>query len=63
MRSTHFYALGVVLVVGLGAKWLLFPSHNALALTTGSMNVLEMHHADMPEQEAHDMSFVFSNEK
>jgi hypothetical protein len=66
MRSTHLYtigAIGIVLLVGLGAKWLLFPNQNAPALTIGSMNVLEMHHANMPEQKVHDMTFVFPAEK
>lgn len=63
MRSTNFYAIGVVLLVGFGAKWILFPNQNTRALTIGSMNVLEMHHANLPEQKVHDMSFVFSDEK
>ena len=69
MRTHHFIAVVVVLLIGLGAKQSFFPPKEAAANIQAdpsvSMNVLQMHidHPNrnkLPLQKMNDMSFVFS---
>ena len=69
MRSHHFIALVVVLILGLGAKQFFFPPQKAKAdihaVSTASLNVLQMHRDTntevLPVQDMRDMSLVFDN--
>lgn len=65
--SRNFLMSAVVLVpvmaVGGIAGSRLHPQPPAASsIDVGSMNVLEMHHANLPQQKLHDMTFVFSDE-
>ena len=68
MRAHHAIAIIAVLVVGLGAKQLLFPPKQAEADTvpSASMNVLQMQSdvemKTVPVQKMRDMTFVFDSE-
>jgi hypothetical protein len=68
MRAYHVIAVVAVLVIGLGAKQLLFPPKQAEAdaIPIASMNVLQMHGdmdtKNLPAQKMHDMTFVFDSE-
>ena len=66
MRAHHVIAVVAVLVIGLGAKQLLFPPKQADAdvVSPATMNVLQMH-ADinmqqLPKQKMNDKTFIFT---
>jgi molybdenum-dependent DNA-binding transcriptional regulator ModE len=68
MRTHHFIAVIVVLVIGFGAKQFLFPPKQAEADigTIPTMNVLQMHSdidmKNLPVQKMNDMSLVFDSQ-
>jgi len=66
MRLHHLIAIAVVLVIGIGVKWFFFSTSTAEAqriAPSTTIDVLQMHHPNLPEQKMHDMTFVFSDEK
>ena len=68
MRTHHFIAVIVVLIIGFGAKQLFFPPMKAAADVNPSisMNMLQMHQdknmQNLPVQKMHDMTFVFDSD-
>ena len=70
MRAYHVIAVVAVLVIGLGAKQLLFPPKQAEAdaIPIASMNVLQMHNDhpninNLPQQKMNDKAFIFTEEE
>ena len=65
MGKHHIIAVLVVLLIGVGVKQFFFPPKAADADTrAGNMDIRQMHvdHPNLPQQEMHDMTFVFDSE-
>lgn len=67
MRAHHAIAVGIVLIIGFGAKEFFFPPIKADAdIPSVSMNVLQMHRdmdtKSLPAQKMHDATFVFDSD-
>lgn len=70
MRPHHVVAVVAVILIGFGAKLFFFPTPaaeaNIHAVPSASMNVLQMHVdypniKNLPVQNVHDLSFVYSD--
>jgi hypothetical protein len=65
MRAGHVIAVVTVILVGFGLKLTFFSGPIAAAdVGSVSMDISEMHHKikNLPVENFHDMTFVFSND-
>jgi hypothetical protein len=69
MRIHHVIAVVAVILVGVGLKLIFFTTPTAeadpLTIKNGGVDVSRLHQnvKNLPVQEFHDMSFVFSNDE